>query len=110
MTEKMKKMAEEAAKRVAQKYPELQELLREEKSKGWKYWENLDGIDLMFDDDLMNKFIEEKSDIHDLLKAGSLREDNICGLRVSDIENIIEYVNERYDLNLSLVNHELIWN
>ena len=89
---------------------ELQELLNKEKSKSWKGWENLEGIDLMFNDDLMNKFIEEKSDLHDLLKAASLREDNICGLRLSDIENIINYANERYELNLSLNGWKLNWN
>jgi hypothetical protein len=110
MTEKMKKMSEEAAKRVAQKYPELQELLREEKSKGWKNWNTLKGIDWMVDDELMEKFIEEKSDIDDLFKAGSLREDDVCELTLKDIKNIVKYVNEEYDLNLSYVNHELIWN
>ena len=110
MTEKMKKMSEEAAKRVAQKYPELQELLREEKSKGRKGWDNLKGIDWMIDKELMKKFIEEKSDIDDLFKAGNLREDDVCDLSLKDIKNIIKYVNEQYDLNLSYVNHELIWN
>lgn len=72
--------------------------------------DSLEGIDLMFDDDMMNKFIEEKSDIHDLFKAGELREDDICNLSLKDIKNIIEYVNLRYELNLSYVNHDLIWN
>jgi hypothetical protein len=72
--------------------------------------DSLDGIDLMFDDELMEKFIEEKSDIHDLFKAGSLREDDVCDLSLKDIKNIVRYVNLRYDLNLSYVNHDLIWN
>jgi len=72
--------------------------------------DSLKEIDLMFDDDLMNKFIEEESDIHDLFEAGSLREDDVCDLSLKDIKNIIEYVNLRYELNLSYVNHELIWN
>jgi len=73
--------------------------------------DSLEGIDLMFDDDdLMEKFIAEKSDIDDLFKAGNLREDDVCDLSLKDIENIIEYVNLRYELNLSYVDHELIWN
>ena len=72
--------------------------------------DSLEEIDLMFDDHLMDKFIEEKSDIDDLFKAGSLREDDVCDLSLKDIENIIEYVNLRYELNLSYVNHKLIWN
>jgi hypothetical protein len=72
--------------------------------------DSLKEIDLMFDDDLMNKFIEEKSDIHDLFEAGSLREDDVCDLSLKDIKNIIEYVNLRYELNLSYVDHKLIWN
>jgi len=72
--------------------------------------DSLKEIDLMFDDELMEKFIEEKSDIDDLFKAGSLREDDVCDLSLKDIKNIIEYVNLRYALNLSYVNHKLIWN
>ena len=73
--------------------------------------DSLKGIDLIFDDDdLMEKFIAEKSDIDDLFKAGNLREDDICDLSLKDIKNIIEYVNLRYELNLSYVDHKLIWN
>jgi len=72
--------------------------------------DSLKEIDLMFDDELMEKFIEEKSDIHDLFEAGSLREDDVCDLSLKDIKNIIEYVNLRYELNLSYVDHKLIWN
>ena len=42
-------------------------------------------IDLMFDDELMSEFINEKDEhstanLYNLLKAGSLNEDDICDL------------------------------
>ena len=71
-------------------------------------------IDLMFDDELMSNFMIDikengliSSSITDLLKAGGLREDDICELSLKDMKNIIEYVNHRYDLNLAYVNHKL---
>jgi intein-encoded DNA endonuclease-like protein len=77
--------------------------------------ESIKDIDLMFDDELMNKFINERDDIpsanlYNLLKAGSLNEDDICELSSNDVLNIVDYVNVRYDIDLKVVGHKVMWN
>jgi predicted subunit of tRNA(5-methylaminomethyl-2-thiouridylate) methyltransferase len=77
--------------------------------------ESIKDIDLMFDDELMNEFINEKeinssANLYNLLNAGSLREDDICDLSANDIRNIVDYVNVRYDIDLKVVGHKVLWN
>ena len=78
--------------------------------------ESIKDIDLMFDDELINKFINERdtnysANLYELLKAGSLREDDICDLSANDIRNIVDYVNVRYDIDLQVVGyHKVVWN
>ena len=72
-------------------------------------------IDLMFDDELMSEFINEKDEhstanLYNLLKAGSLNEDDICDLDENDVRNIVDYVNVRYDIDLKVVGCKVIWN
>ena len=72
-------------------------------------------IDLMFDDELMSEFINEKDEhstanLYNLLKAGSLNEDDICDLDENDVRNIVDYVNVRYDIDLKVVGHKVVWN
>ena len=77
--------------------------------------ESIKDIDLMFDDELINKFINERYDhstanLYNLLKAGSLNEDDICDLDENDVRNIVDYVNVRYDIDLKVVGCKVIWN
>ena len=77
--------------------------------------ESIKDIDLMFDDELINKFINERDDhstanLYNLLKAGSLNEDDICDLDENDVRNIVDYVNVRYDIDLKVVGCKVIWN
>ena len=77
--------------------------------------ESIKDIDLMFDDELINKFINERDDhstanLYNLLKAGSLNEDDICDLDENDVRNIVDYVNVRYDIDLKVVGHKVVWN
>lgn len=77
--------------------------------------ESIKDIDLMFDDELINKFINERDEhstanLYNLLKAGSLNEDDICDLDENDVRNIVDYVNVRYDIDLKVVGHKVIWN
>jgi HD-GYP domain-containing protein (c-di-GMP phosphodiesterase class II) len=77
--------------------------------------ESIKNIDLMFDDELMNKFINERDDhssanLYNLLNAGSLNEDDICELSSNDVLNIVDYVNVRYDIDLKVVGCKVIWN
>jgi predicted subunit of tRNA(5-methylaminomethyl-2-thiouridylate) methyltransferase len=77
--------------------------------------ESIKDIDLMFDDELINKFINEKDEhstanLYNLLKAGSLNEDDICDLDENDVRNIVDYVNVRYDIDLKVVGHKVLWN
>jgi intein-encoded DNA endonuclease-like protein len=77
--------------------------------------ESIKDIDLMFDDELMNKFINGRDDhssanLYNLLKAGSLNEDDICELSSNDVLNIVDYVNVRYDIDLKVVGHKVVWN
>ena len=84
--------------------------------------ESIKDIDLMFDDELMSKFINERDDIpsanlYNLLIAGSLNEDDICDLSSNDIRNIVDYVNVRYEIDLKVVGcsrhrvgHKVMWN
>lgn len=77
--------------------------------------ESIKDIDLMFDDELMSEFINEKDEhstanLYNLLKAGSLNEDDICDLDENDVRNIVDYVNVRYDIDLKVVGHKVIWN
>lgn len=77
--------------------------------------ESIKDIDLMFDDELINKFINERDEhstanLYNLLKAGSLNEDDICDLDENDIRNIVDYVNVRYDIDLKVVGCKVIWN
>ena len=72
-------------------------------------------IDLMFDDELMSEFINEKDEhstanLYNLLKAGSLNEDDICDLDENDVRNIVDYVNVRYDIDLKVVGCKVVWN
>ena len=72
-------------------------------------------IDLMFDDELMSEFINEKDEhstanLYNLLKAASLNEDDICDLDENDVRNIVDYVNVRYDIDLKVVGHKVVWN
>ena len=72
-------------------------------------------IDLMFDDELMSEFINEKDEhstanLYNLLKAASLNEDDICDLDENDVRNIVDYVNVRYDIDLKVVGCKVIWN
>jgi predicted subunit of tRNA(5-methylaminomethyl-2-thiouridylate) methyltransferase len=39
-----------------------------------------------------------------------LREDDICDLSANDIRNIVDYVNVRYDIDLKVVGHKVLWN
>jgi len=77
--------------------------------------DSIKDIDLMFDDELINKFINERDDhstanLYNLLKAGSLNEDDICDLDENDVRNIVDYVNVRYDIDLKVVGCKVIWN
>ena len=77
--------------------------------------ESIKDIDLMFDDELMSEFINEKDEhstanLYNLLKAGSLNEDDICDLDENDVRNIVDYVNVRYDIDLKVVGCKVIWN
>ena len=77
--------------------------------------ESIKDIDLMFDDELMSEFINEKDEhstanLYNLLKAGSLNEDDICDLDENDVRNIVDYVNVRYDIDLKVVGHKVVWN
>ena len=77
--------------------------------------ESIKDIDLMFDDELINKFINERDDhstanLYNLLNAGSLNEDDICDLDENDVRNIVDYVNVRYDIDLKVVGCKVIWN
>jgi len=77
--------------------------------------ESIKGIDLMFDDELMGKFINERdshssANLFELLNAGSLNEDDICELSANDIRNIVDYVNVRYEIDLKVVGHKVMWN
>ena len=77
--------------------------------------ESIKDIDLMFDDELINKFINERDDhstanLYYLLKAGSLNEDDICDLDENDVRNIVDYVNVRYVIDLIVVGYKVIWN
>jgi len=77
--------------------------------------ESIKDIDLMFDDELMSEFINERdshssANLFELLNAGSLNEDDICELSANDIRNIVDYVNVRYDIDLKVVGHKVMWN
>lgn len=77
--------------------------------------ESIKDIDLMFDDELINKFINERDDhstanLYNLLIAGSLNEDDICDLDENDVRNIVDYVNVRYDIDLKVVGCKVTWN
>jgi intein-encoded DNA endonuclease-like protein len=77
--------------------------------------ESIKDIDLMFDDELMSKFINERdshssANLSELLNAGSLREDDMCELSANDIRNIVDYVNVRYEIDLKVVGHKVMWN
>ena len=77
--------------------------------------ESIKDIDLMFDDELINKFINKKDEhstanLYNLLIAGSLNEDDICELSSDDVRNIVDYVNVRYDIDLKVVGCKVIWN
>ena len=77
--------------------------------------ESIKGIDLIFDDELMGKFINERdshssANLFELLNAGSLNEDDICELSANDIRNIVDYVNVRYEIDLKVVGHKVMWN
>jgi len=77
--------------------------------------ESIKDIDLMFDDGLMSEFINERDshtsvNLSELLNAGSLREDDMCELSANDIRNIVDYVNVRYEIDLKVVGHKVMWN
>jgi hypothetical protein len=77
--------------------------------------ESIKDIDLMFDDESMSEFINERDshtsvNLSELLNAGSLREDDMCELSANDIRNIVDYVNVRYDIDLKVVGHKVMWN
>lgn len=76
--------------------------------------DSIKDIDLMFDNDLMREFINERDshssvNLISLLKAGGMREYDMCDLSEEDIRNIVDYVNVRYDIDLKVVKHKVVW-
>ena len=76
--------------------------------------ESIKDIDLMFDDELMSEFINERDshtsvNLISLLKAGGMTEYDMFDLCEEDIRNIVDYVNVRYDIDLKVVKHKVVW-